>query len=356
MFSSSTKTELLLVGSPNLTSAAHRGARSGNLETAILLDRSGSGPLGWWLEQLEQLAGLEFRPLTSEDRSLESILPITLRFDWKSGELRYYWEQRRKVPPAFSLSAGGRPLARVESITLEEWTLVPVEPDTLRDVMKSGAFLDVTVGEDPPQRILVQEVGMEHKPSLLHELTPEQILEYWSMLTTEQQDAFIEREIFRQVSREGDGQAPPPIPESDSMFDRFAGIFHAFSCLRERLDDALERGDASGERHAVYRLFGRRHDSLRSLVDKLAGDASGDTVILYVSLLCAQDVVRWVRAEHSAFASAHRDDLNELDRALQASHAIRERFSFGEAADRERFLDWLEEMFFLPIAVPEAPA
>ncbi|MCX4239402.1 phospholipase D-like domain-containing protein [Paraliomyxa miuraensis] len=355
LFSPSTKTELLLVGSPNLTGAAHRGAKSGNLETAILLDRSGAARLDWWLERLEDLEGMEFRPLALEDRPLESVLPITLRFDWKSGELRYYWEQRRQVPSAFSLAAGGRPLARVEGIVVEEWALVPADADTLRDVMRSGAFLDVAVDEDPPQRVLVQEVGMEHKPSLLHDLTPEQILEYWSMLTTEQQDAFLEREIFRQVGREGDGQAPPPIPEGDSMFDRFAGIFHAFSCLREHLDDALERHDASGERQAIYRLFGRRHDSLRSLVDKLATNADGDPVLLYISLLCAQEVVRWVRTEHPTFASTHADDLDELEHALQASHSIRERFSFGEAADRERFLDWLEEMFFLPIRAPEAP-
>src|SRR5690606_10312105 len=111
-----------------------------------------------------------------------------------------------------------------------------------------------------------------------------------------------------------------------SMFDRFAGIFHAFSCLQERLDEALESGDASGERHAKYRLFGERGDSLGALIDKQLADSEGDRVNRYVSLLCAREVVRSVRSNYPDFASEHADDLAQLDLRLGATQDLRDAF------------------------------
>ncbi len=51
----SAEQELLLVGSPNLTKAAHSQARQGNFETAIFVDVSDRHRKpGWWLRVLEE--------------------------------------------------------------------------------------------------------------------------------------------------------------------------------------------------------------------------------------------------------------------------------------------------------------
>ena len=40
--------------------------------------------------------------------------------------------------------------------------------------------------------VLVQEEGMKSKPSALFDLSPSEILRYWSLLTAEQRAAFLE--------------------------------------------------------------------------------------------------------------------------------------------------------------------
>ncbi len=359
VFSPNDRIDMMLVGSPNLTNAAHKGSKQGNLETAVLLDLDPSTRPDWWMEAIDASVQPEFRPGAPEDQSLESIFPVTLRFDWRSGALSYFWEQRRRVNPAsFRIGSGGRPVAEIASLEFDRWTGVTADAEVLRSVLRSGSFLDVSVGDAPHQRVLVQETGMEDKPSLLRELSPEQILEFWSMLTTEQQDAFLENEISRLVLPDGDPDdaSQSPHEEVTSMFDRFAGIFHAFSCLRERLDEALDRGDASGQRHAIYWLFGKRHDSLGSLVDKLLSDTASDRVNRYVSLFCAQDIVRWVRGAYPEFVEAHAHELEELDDRLQAIHELRGAFDFGSTDETDKFFEWFEEMFFVPIKSPEARA
>jgi hypothetical protein len=357
LFSPAARKELLLVGSPNLTNAAHRGAKRGNLESAMLLDVAPSSKPDWWLEA-DTEAPLGFHHSHPEDQPLDAVLPVTLSFDWKAGALSYFWEMRKAGnPEAFSVSSGGEPLARVEPVVLGEWSTIDAQADVLRERLRPGSFLEVGVGDGPPQRVLVQETGMEEKPALVLDLSPEQILEFWSMLTTEQQDAFLEREILRLIAKE-EGNTTQSAKSDDviSLFDRFAGIFHAFSCLRERIDEALRRQDASGERHAVYRLFGVRYDSLRALVDAVLDAKEGDQVNRYVSLLCAREVVQWVRKRHPKFADEYADDLDRLEDRLSAIDNLREAFTFDTEKERAGFFEWFDEMFQRPVRVPKARA
>ena len=84
----------------------------------------------------------------------------------------------------------------------------------------------------------------------------------------------------------------------DSMFDRFAAIFHAFSMLREHVVAAIEAGR---EKEAVYRLFGEKYDSLPSLIRKVLEDHQGDAVNRYITLLTAQDTLGQLEKEYDAF-------------------------------------------------------
>jgi len=92
--------------------------------------------------------------------------------------------------------------------------------------------------------------GMENKPSLSVSLTPEEILEYWSLFSPEQKSAFLSRKLESLVSPVDDHAAGngsvnihPPGLEQRSMFDRFAGIFHAFSCVETLIAEALTTGN-----------------------------------------------------------------------------------------------------------------
>jgi hypothetical protein len=348
--------EILCVGSPNLTSAAHKGARRGNLESAMLLDHShagGSRP-GWWLERLEDTPGLAFRDGLAEDEPVVVVLPVTLRFDWDTGILSYFWETR-DVPERVEIATGPRVLAAVAPVQAGEWIgLAATLGPTFRDVLRAGALLDVRVGEHI-QRVLVQEVGMEHRPSLVHDLTPEQILEYWSLLTSEQRDAFLEHNVLRVVDSIDEAVSNVEPVDEISIFDRFAGIFHAFSCLQDSLEQALDRGDASGDRFAVYRLFGERHDSLRSLVEKLVGDQTRDRVNRYFGLLCACALVRRIQSTQPQFGQIHRRSLRDLAARINLA-SVRAEFTFGDAEERDRFFAWLEEMFFKPVRAREVRA
>jgi uncharacterized protein YdcH (DUF465 family) len=127
------------------------------------------------------------------------------------------------------------------------------------------------------------------------------------------------------------------------MFDRFAGVFHAFSCLQEFVVDAIEQ---ERTKDAVYRLFGKKHDSLPSLIDKvLAKDAEGDLVTRYVTLLNARELVQNVRREHPEFAATHAPDFGDLDDQIGRVEELRASFDWGDASDREAFLTWFEGWF-----------
>ena len=118
--------------------------------------------------------------------------------------------------------------------------------------------------------------------------TPEEILEYWSLLTAEQRAAFLEIRIKAQL--EGLGLVVQRLRSSNTLFDRFAGVFHAFGCLRRFVDQALEEQRPN---EAESRLFGAKYDSLPNLLQKELepeDDAPRDPVVRYVTFLCARQI------------------------------------------------------------------
>ena len=73
--------EYLLVGSANLTQAAHGRANAGNLEVSVLIEREGGQSLRFWLDELIDEAPKEFRTEDSEEGPSEEATPpvTTLR-------------------------------------------------------------------------------------------------------------------------------------------------------------------------------------------------------------------------------------------------------------------------------------
>src|SRR5262249_10288110 len=158
-------------------------------------------------------------------------------------------------------------------------------------ILPGTSFVQARLPGQEPVTILVQEEGLSHKPSLIMTLSAAEILRSWALLTSEQRAAFIEDRLQRdpKIRLElGIENPPPPDPTPETFFDRFAGIFHGFGCLTRAVAAALEGGR---EPEAVYRLFGRKYDSLGTLLDRvLSAEGREDDVTRYVTLLCARQV------------------------------------------------------------------
>ena len=362
LFSRKERWELLVVGSVNLTRAAHAG-KAGNLESAIFLDLSGQGRPEGWLAKLGDATPLEFVTQQSEDEpDLGAILPVSFRFDWCTGVLAYFWERQPSPPKAASVQAGKEHRFRIAPIRFDEWVELPDDVGArMRDLLRSTSFLDVSVGTGPPHRVLVREENMAHRPSVLEDLSSEEILEYWSLLTPEQRDAFLSAKVAVLLAARGDMDEEAMADDDqrgaqqdESMFDRFAGIFHAFSCLEERLLTWLDEDAGHGEKEAVYRLFGAKHDSLPSLIDKVLADEEGDRVNRYVTLMCCRQLLDDVRQRHPHFTDSHADEMQSVYMALERCDEIRQGFTFGTVAERDAFFEWFDKSFFMKMKLPLA--
>ena len=184
---------------------------------------------------------------------------------------------------------------------------------------------------------------MAHRPSILRELSPEEILEYWSLLSAEERAAFIERHGAFGEDLEGLPAARRDAPEvGGTLFDRFAGVFHAFGCLRSHMEEALEdkRFD-----DAEMRLLGAKYDSLPELLRKTLGRADSDAVLRYVTFLTAKQLRDSLEDDHPAFFDQRQPVVRKLDQLIADGIGRRAEAFPGEDDEVREFLDWFEPAF-----------
>jgi hypothetical protein len=354
-FSQNPKSETVLVGSVNLTNAAHQ--TGGNLETAFLFDHGPARRPEFWLLPDER------RPSTFEPRSEQGEaatsrgVPLVLCYHWDTGRARAWWEGSDS-PPRLRLESQGVDVGWLETVKPQAWTDVPAEVTArLAELLRNTSFITVHGFGKEPGLILVQEEGMSHKPSLLMILSAKDILEYWSLLTVEQKNAFLEHRLS-EVASLGQGQELMARyvegRADETLFDRFAGIFHAFGCLERSVREDLEVG---GQREAVFRVFGRKHDSLGQLLTRvLDGTDVNDDVHRYVILLCARQLRRETERDYPDFWKAHGADAAVLDTQLARVSEVRERLVAREPDRMKEFLDWFEPWFLRRARPVEAGA
>lgn len=345
--------EVVFLGSVNLTHAAHTSARAGNLEVATLVEPEVGGQARrWWLDEVDEMRRPEFRAGDAEE-SVPDTPPLTLRYNWMTDTLDYFWESTDDLRrhPAASVAALGVPRFGIQPGRTNAWVVLDAAAaSALREVLRSTSLLDVTIEDRQSTQVLVLEEAMAHKPSLLFSLTADQILEYWSLLSPEQREAFLA--THEPTLADGTELAilQDRLKPQETFFDRFAGIFHAFSRLAERVNQALE---ARRMAEAEYRLFGERYDSLPTLIQRVVQDEKADRVNRYVTLLCAQQLIAAVRREHPDFAREHAGELKRVAVQLEAVEAIKAGFTFDSEAARAEFMEWFEDMFFKQLAVAE---
>lgn len=337
--------EVIVAGSVNLTAAAHSEASAGNFESAVLAREEGRAQREWWMARREALPD-HFAPVVgNEDQPRPEPPPLHLRFDWPTRGLSYFWEAERP-PRAFEIVTGDW-RAPVSTPATDSWTPIPTEDAAgLAERIRTSASVAVEI-DGQVFRLLVREEGMEDRPSLVRELTPEQILEYWALLSQEQRDAFLEKHGYRLPDLTEPGTSPTPRDATEggmTFFDRFAGVFHAFSCLREHVEASLAAGRA---KEAAFRLLGKKHDSLGALLDRVFEDPTGEITLRYVQFLCAQEVLTTIVARHPKWADDHALAVDELRGSLARVDLLRAQLRLP--GDGTRFLDWFEEEFFRPL-------
>ncbi|MCB9631965.1 MAG: hypothetical protein H6721_07505 [Sandaracinus sp.] len=351
--------ELLYVGSANLTTAGHRAlGKGGNWENGFVLDvtRSDARP-GFWTVPVER-EPIAFDTRLDEAEGVASITEthLSIRFDWERRTAETYWDHPRPSP-RLEVEDRGVPIFVCEGLASREWQ--PLEPEAaarLSEVLRSTSLLTVRGDSDEPGVLLVQELGMAHRPSLLFELTPAEILRYWSLLTPEQRAAFVETHARLDPTGNPLAVRLPPLPHDSTLFDRFAGIFHAFESLERTVREAL---DAGRLRDAEYRLFGKKYDSLGTLLERVLEESTepsddarssssvvgeDDAVEPYVLLLCARQVVTEVQRAYPWFFEQHELAAKELWTRLERGATKRAQLEAHDA-EMPAFLAWFEKWF-----------
>ena len=351
-FAPQPKFEVLFIGSVNLTTPAHRPG--GNLETGFLVELSPPRRPDWWLIA-DTSRPREYNPcLEDEGNTTIGGSKLSVRFWWNVSEAKAYWDDS-SMSPNLSIRSTGVELFSVDGLLPRVWCPLPTDACAeLQRVLRSTSILTVFGEGREPGLILVQEEGMSHRPSLMFDLSPAEILRYWSLLTAAQRAAFLEARA-PEFAAMGEGAALmsryAPLAQMQSFFDRFAGIFLAFGNLERSVRDAIREGRG---REAVYRLFGQKYDSLGSLLSRVLKDSAageGNLIDHYVIVLCTQQLVQELRKEQSEFWREHALDAKRLQEQLGVFQSLRDSLIARDPAEMPAFLDWFD-VWFLKRATP----
>ncbi len=342
--------DVVIVGSVNCTSPAHRHGGAGNLEAAFLVDISGLNlPKRWWLRPLERKDGHRFSETAPDEGDGLDVQPfgVSMRYHWGDGALAVRLE-REMALPIDVMDISGRHLFAIKNGDVEQWRACDKKAaDAVRESLPSSSFV-VLRRDDSHWRVLVREEGMAHRPSILSELRPDEILEYWSLLSAEERADFIQLRAAPDEDLDEDIEGLPSAVPSDTLangntlFDRFAGVFHAFGCFRRNIEVALEN-----ERHedAEMRLLGAKYDSLPELLRKLLEGKDGDPILAYVTFLTAKQVRNSLRKRDPQFFRDRRSLVRKLDRLIAEGIKRRDRIFPGEDVQSSAFIEWFEPVF-----------
>lgn len=355
--------EIQVVGSVNLTGAAHAGDVQRNFETAMLVELPCQHEPDWWMKRLGSLPQEFIGRRSEDDTGTLACHELTLQYDWQDAVLKYFWKSEPRVPQQGKITANDCPLFEIEPVCFDRWCdLGTTAAEVLRGHLTGSSLVELAVESELPQPLLVQELNMARKPSLLEKLTAAEILEYWSLLTPERRNEYLERKLADLLERAGTKKAiTPPVDSPESLFDRFAGIFHAFSCLEEHVLEALRIGAV---KEARYRLIGESYDSLPTLVRQVQSSADTDPIVSYVTLLCASQVFGRLRSQlkiqgietNFLTDSKVREACDTYEENWhEAGKAVKSKIALEDSVDKERFFAWYEESFRKPVKRP-APA
>jgi hypothetical protein len=341
-FTQKPKQEICFVGSVNLTKAAHQ--KGGNWETGMLVDVECPRTPEFWLT-LDDARPADFQHQDETEPAKSGGTPLMLRYHWDRNLAEAFWDAK-DTSPVLTLKARNVELEKLVPLKPGQWHQLDVAwADALAAMLKETSFVEVHGYTERPGLLLVQEEGMSHKPSVLYQLTVAEILRYWAMLTPAQRTAFLEAKA-PEISGDGDGTAFLTKFRmnlaNETFFDRFAGYFHSFNCLERDVREQLSLGR---EKEANYRLFGRKYDSLGTLLSRtMEENALTDDVNRYVILLCAQQLCNELSHDFQDYWRSRRADVQILESNLGRCVEVRTRL-VAKAPEMADFLSWFDQWF-----------
>jgi hypothetical protein len=352
-FTQKPKQEICLVGSVNLTKAAHQ--YNGNWETGLLVEVECPRAPEFWLT-LEEGKPESFQHEDETEPAKSGGTPLMLRYHWDRDLAEAFWDAK-DTSPVLTLKARNVEMGKLAPLKPGLWhKLDASRADALAAMLKETSFVEVHGNTERPGLLLVQEEGMSHKPSVLFQLTVAEILRYWAMLTPAQRTAFLEAKA-PETAGDSDGAAFLTKFRmnlaNETFFDRFAGYFHSFNCLERDVRDQLSAGR---EKEANYRLFGRKYDSLGTLLSRaMEENALTDDVNRYVILLCAQQLCNELSRDFRDYWRSRRADVQTLEGELGRCAEVRARLA-AKATEMPDFLNWFDQWFLRRSAPMEAEA
>ncbi len=285
--------------------------------------------------------------------STDTALPVQVRYSWKEQSAFGRWDGK-EAPPQLALRGSSGPL--VEGLQWRARTWEDLGDDVakrLREELLSSSIISVRTIDGRESFVLVQEDEMPLKPDLIRSLPVRDILEYWSLLKPEQRQAFLEKRASLlapgelgdlMVRMDDDGKI------DDDMFERCAGIFHAFSSLENRVIAALEEGRPH---QAAALVFGERFDSLGRLLDRVleepgaAGPAAEQMtdVDRYLVLMCGQQLCDQLRLKAPDFWASYGPQVANLAARLGGRTVLRTRLASAGPDQMPEFIDWFDKWF-----------
>lgn len=343
-----------VTGSPNLTNAGQAGRRRGNIETALISEVDSARS---WLEPQSRDAIPEAadEPTPPPEETERTRVPLRIRYDWDTSKAQYRLDRGSECH--VRLSRGGESEeGHVGSVSFSaqptgSWeNLSEAAATWLRSELPSGNLLHIRTGDRRPQPLLVEETGLQRPDHIRRALTPSDILKYWSYLDPIRRQELLEEAVDAKL-RFLDGLAPveagPRAADQDkgprTMFDTFAGIFHAFLRLREDLKQAYDDGR---KQLIVRRLLGTDRDSLRTLLDKVLapeGEPTDvDPVEQVLILLSAQELYAVAEDEWVDILRQYPEARSEMEERLANLDRAWAKLDLGDMEDLEpqAFKDW----------------
>jgi len=338
--------EALVVGSHNLTSPAV--GRGRNFEASFFLEVEPQPRVEPWLEWDDKKP----RRFNVCDPAIEAELPrddvaipLQVKFDWSPpGSCRLLWEGAA-ASGRLRLELKSSQVLECESLPPGRWkTLSSADTAAVRDRLISSALLTARIEAGDTGMVLVQEEGMHRKPPILITLSPAEVLAYWARLTSAQRSEYWEERLngLDLTLLASEGFDLPPMRQQTSMFETYAGIFHGFEMLRERLTSSFVAGEM---KQAMYLLFGDRPGSLPRLLRRVQSPDETATEVInrYLIVLSSRQLLHWLRREHREFAQAHSLEVAELQALTENVSEFRDQLKVGP--DHVKFLNWFEGQF-----------
>ena len=218
----------------------------------------------------------------------------------------------------------------------------------LAGVLPTTALLTAVSAKGESGKLLVQETGMERRPSLLLELSPAEIMRYWATLDSDQRARLIEEHGEAALAKFGGSEwvaRNVPLAATDSFLDRFAGIYQAFAALERTARGLLDKGET---RDVVCRLFGLKQDSLEFLLGRVIEEheaGKGDRLIHYVTGLCARQTLVAMRADYPDFFREHKSAYDRVDLAMARFEQVKQAMLESDPERMAAFLEWFEPAF-----------